>query len=82
MEKQREHRENSFENITEAFSIASLAKVSGKLYRYIMLNLIQILIDFFKFQTQIFQWELFCKFIIILESGTWYFSQAFTVNSG
>ena len=47
-----------------------------------MVILIQILIDLFKFQTQIFQWELLCKFMIILESGTWYFSQAFTVSSG
>ena len=82
MENQREDRKNSFQNITAVFSMACLAKVSGKLYQYIILNLIQILIDFFKFQTQIVQWELFCKFIIILESDTWYFSQAFTVNSG
>ena len=47
-----------------------------------MVILIQILIDFVKFQSQIFQWELLCKFIIILKSGTWYLSQAFTVNSG
>ena len=82
MEKRREHRKNSFQNITEVFSVACLAKVSGKLYQYIIPILLQILINFFKFQTQIFQWELLCKFIIILESGTWYFSQAFTVNSG
>ena len=58
MEKQREHRKNSFQNITAVFSVACLAKVSGKLYQYIILILLQILINFFKFQTQIFQWEL------------------------
>ena len=82
MENERKHRKNSFQNITVVFIVECLAKVSRKLRQYIMLILIQILIDFFKIQTQIFQWELLCKFIIILESGTWYFSQAFTVNSG
>ena len=82
MEKQRGHRKNIFQNITAVFNVECLAKVSGKLCQYIILILLQILINFFKFQTQIFQWELLCKFIIILESGTWYFSQAFTVNSG
>ena len=38
MEKQREHRKNSFQNITAVFSVACMA------------ILIQILIDFFKFQ--------------------------------
>ena len=82
MEKQIEHRKNSFQNITAVFSMACLSKVSGKLYQFITHFLIQILIDLLKFQTQIFHWELLCKFIIILESGNWYFSQAFTVNSG
>ena len=44
--------------------------------------LIQISVSFLKFQTQIFQWELLYKFIIILESWTWYFIQTFTVYSG
>ena len=60
--KAKREQKNSFQNITAFFSVACLAKVSGHLYQYIMLNLIQILIDFLKFQTQIFQWELFCKF--------------------
>ena len=55
MENQREHRKISFQNIAAVFSVACLAKVSGKLYLYIMLILIQILINFFKFQTQILQ---------------------------
>ena len=70
MEKQRGHRKNIFQNITAVFNVECLAKVSGKLCQYIILILLQILINFFKFQTQIFQWELLCKFAIILESGT------------
>ena len=76
MEKQREHRKNNFQNIAAVFSVACLAKVSGKLYQFIILILLQILINFYKFQTEIFQWELLCKFIMILESRIWYFSQA------
>ena len=47
-----------------------------------MVMLIQILIDFFKFQTEIIHRDLLSKFIIILQSGTGYFIQAFTLNSG
>ena len=49
---------------------------------WFMLILIQILIAFVKCQTQIFRCELFCNFISLLGSCTWYFSQAFTVSSG
>ena len=54
MEKQKEHRKNSFQNITAVFSVTCLAKVSGKLYQYIIFILFQILINLFKFQTQSF----------------------------
>ena len=54
MEKQREDKKNSFQNIIAVFSVACLAKVSGKLYQFIMKFLIQGLINFFKFKLKSF----------------------------
>ena len=53
--KAKRAQKKIFQNITAVFSVTCLAKVKRKLYQYIMLILIQILITFFKFQTQIFQ---------------------------